>query len=115
MVEKDFDKKIKEIAKRAKQARKQELADERVGKKEEKAQRIANVESKASPKQKESTVFTAVIITELEYEGVDTPSREKLAEDLGSTIMKWVNQKSFYAIGSKEPFPKLLSIDVNIK
>lgn len=115
MVEKDFDKKIKEIAERAKQVRKQELADKKVREKEEKAQRIANAEPKASPKQKESTLFTAVIITRLEYEGVNTPSREQLAEDLGTTIMKWVNEKGFYAIGSKESVPKLVSIDVDVK
>jgi hypothetical protein len=115
MFEKDFDNRIKEIAERAKQERKQELADEKVMEKEEKAQEIANAESKASPKQKESTLFTAVIVTKLEYEGVNTPSREQLAEDLGTTIMKWVNQKSYYAIGSKAPVPKLVSIDVDIK
>ena len=115
MFEKDFDKRTKEIAERAKQKRKQELADEKVRGKEEKAQKIANAESKASPKQKESTLFTAVIITKLEYEGVNTPNREQLAEDLGTTIMKWVNQKSYYAIESKEPVPKLVSIDVDIK
>ena len=115
MVEKDFDRKIKEIAERAKQARKQEPADKKVREKEEKAQGIANAESKASPKQKESTLFTAVIITRLEYEGVNTPSREQLAEDLGTTIMKWVNEKGFYAISSKEPVPKLVSIDVDVK
>ncbi len=115
MFEKDFDNRIKEIAERAKQERKQELADEKVREKEEKAQQIANAESKASPKQKESTLFTAVIVTKLEYEGVNTPSREQLAEDLGTTIMKWVNQKSYYAIESKAPVPKLVSIDVDIK
>ena len=115
MSENDFDKRIKEIAKEAKQARKQELAAKRVREKEEKSQGIANTESQANPKQKKSTLFTAVIITRLEYEGVNTPSKEQLAEDLGTTIMKWVNQKSFYAIESKAPVPKLVSIDVDIK
>jgi len=101
MFEKDFNKRTKEIVETAKQ--------------EEKAQKITDAESKAGPKQKESTLFTAVIITKLEYESVNTPSREQLAEDLGTTIMKWVNQKSFYAIESKAPVPKLVSIDVDIK
>ena len=115
MVEKDFNKKIKEIVERAKQARKQELADEKVGEKEEKAQRIANAEAKASPKQKESTLFTVVIITRLEYEGVNTPTREQLAEDLGTTITKWASQKGFTGIDPKEPVPKLVSVDVDVQ
>ena len=115
MVEKDFDKRVKDIAERAKREKRQELADKRVREKEEKTQKIANTDFQASPKYEESTLFTVAIVTRLEYEGVNTPSREQLAEDLGTTIIKWVNQKSFYAIESKEPVPKLVSIDVDIK
>ena len=115
MLEKDFDKRIKGIAERAKRVRKQELADNKVREKEAKAQEMASAESKVSAKQTETTLFTAVIISRLEYEGANTPTREQLAEDLGTAVMKWVDQKRFYAIESKEPIPKLVSIDVNIK
>lgn len=115
MVENDFDKRIKEIAEKAKRAKRQELADKRAREKEERAQKIASTEHQETSEQVESTLFTAVIITRLEYEGFNPPSKEQLAEELGTTIMRWANQKSFYAIESKEAAPKLVSIDVDIK
>ena len=98
MAENDFQKEIKKVTKRAIREREQELAQE-----------------KARSKQKERTSYTAIIIAKLEYDGADIPSKEKLAEDLGRTIMKWVEQKDFYSISPKEPVPKLISIDVDIK
>jgi hypothetical protein len=98
MAENDFKKEIKKVTKRAIREREQELAQE-----------------KARSKQKQSTSYTAVIIAKLEYEGADIPSKEKLAEDLGHTIMKWADQKGFYGISPKEPIPKLISVDVDIK
>ena len=89
MVEKDLDKRIEEIVGRAKQARKQELADARAMERESEAQRMSKVEAKENKTRKERKFYTAVIITKLEYEGVNIPSREQLAEDIGSTIMKW--------------------------
>ena len=98
MAENDFQKEIKKVTKRAMREREQELAQE-----------------KARSKQKESTSYTAVIIAKLEYDGADIPSKEKLAEDLGRTIMKWADQKAFYGISPKEAIPRLISVDVDIK
>ena len=98
MAENDFQKEIKKATKRAIREREQELAQE-----------------KARSKQKGSTSYTVVIIAKLEYDGADIPSKEKLAEDLGRTIMKWADQKGFYGISPKEPIPKLISVDVDIK
>jgi hypothetical protein len=98
MAENDFQKEIKKVTKRAIREREQELAQE-----------------KARSKQKESTSYTAIIIAKLEYDSTDIPSKEKLAEDLGRTIMKWADQKDFYGISPKEPIPKLISVDVDIK
>ncbi len=113
MGENDFNKETKKVTKRAVQARKQALAEEKV--KEKEMQRIAKTECKAKPKQKDSTSCTAVIIVKLEYEGDNTPTKKQLAEDLGRIIMKWVSQKGFYAINPKEPVPKLISVDVDIQ
>ena len=113
MAENDFQKEIKKVTKRGIHKRKQELAQEKARKRE--ARRTAKIESDARSKQKESTTYTVVIITKLEYDGADIPSKEQLAEDLGSTIMKWADQKSFYAISSKGSIPKLISVDVDIK
>jgi len=98
MAENDFQKEIKKVTKRAIREREQELEQE-----------------KARSKQKGSTSYTAIIIAKLEYDGADIPSKEKLAEDLGRTIMKWADQKGFYGISPKEPIPKLISVDVDIK
>ncbi|MFC2072647.1 hypothetical protein ACFLUU_08140 [Chloroflexota bacterium] len=64
---------------------------------------------------KKVTNYTAIIIAKLEYDGVDLLSKEQLAEDLGRTIEKWADQKGFYGISPKEPIPKLISVDVDIK
>ena len=95
MSENDFQKKIREITQRANNERKQELAKEKV--REREARRIAKAESKidSAQKEKESTLYTVAIIAKLEYEGVNVPSKEHLAEDLGRTIMKWADQKGF--------------------
>lgn len=113
MGENDFDKETKKITKRAIQARKQELAEEKA--KEKEIQRITKTKSKAKPKQKDSTSYTAVIIAKLEYDGDNTPTQKQLAEDLGRIIMKWVSQKGFYAINPKEPVPKLISVEVDVQ
>ena len=115
MAENDFQEEIKKITKRAIYERKQESAQEK-GKKIE-ARRIAKTESKLRSKQKdkESTLYTVVIITKLEYDGANIPNKEQLAEDLGRNIMKWADQKGFYGISPKEPIPKLISVDVDIK
>ncbi len=115
MSENDSQKEIKKITKRALHERKRELVQEKARKRE--ARRTTKTESKVRLKQKEkeSTTYTAVIITKLEYDGPDIPSEEQLAEDLGRTIMKWAEQKSFYAISPQEPIPKLISVDVDIR
>ena len=113
MGENDFDKETKKITKRAVQVRKQELAEEKA--REREVQRIAKTESKARPKQKDSTSYTAVIIAKLEYEGDNTPTKKQLAEDLGHIIMKWVSQKGFYTINPKEPVPKFISVEVDVQ
>jgi hypothetical protein len=115
MMENDFNKKINEITKKARQEKKRELAEEKSKARESDKQRPTKWESKEIVGQQISTTYTAVIVTKLEYEGGNPPSRGQLAEELGSAIMKWVNQKSFYAIDSKEPSPKLVSVDVDIK
>ena len=115
MMVNDFDKKIDEITTRARQEKKRELAEEKIKAKENNKQKSINTESKDNAEQQVSAIYTAVIVAKLEYEGGNIPSRGQLAEELGSTIMKWVNQKSFYAIDSKEPSPKLVSVDVDIK
>jgi len=101
--------------KQSKDERKQELAQEKARKME--ARRIAKTKSEVRSKQKEkeSTPYTAVIIAKLEYEGASVPSKEQLAEDLGSIIIKWADNKGFYAINPKEPIPILISVDVDIK
>jgi len=115
MSENDYKKEIKKITKQSKDERKQELAQEKARKVE--ARRTTKTKSKVSPKQeeKESTPYTAVIIAKLEYESANAPSKEQLAEDLGSIIIKWADKKGFYAINPKEPIPKLISVDVDIK
>ena len=113
MGENDFDRETKKISKRAVQAKEQELADGKA--RERELQRIAKTESKTRPKQKDSTSYTAVVIAKLEYEGDNTPTKKQLAEDLGRIIMKWVNQKGFYAINPKEPVPKLVSVEVDVQ
>jgi outer membrane biosynthesis protein TonB len=115
MMENDFNNKINEITKRARQEKKRELAEEKMRVRENDKQRLDKAEPKENAKQQMNTTYTAVIVTKLEYGGDSAPSRGQLAEELGSTIMKWVNQKSFYAIDSKEPGPKLISVDVDIK
>ena len=100
MAENDFQKEIKKVTKRAIHERGQELAQEK---------------ARSKQKEKESTSYTAVIIAKLEYDGADIPSKEKLAEDLGRTIMKWADQKAFYGISPKEAIPRLISVDVDIK
>ena len=115
MSEDDFQKEIRRVTTRATRERKQELAQEKVRRRE--ARKRAKTESEARSKQKEeeSTHYTAVIIADLEYDNSDIPSKEQLAEDLGRTIMKWADQKGFYGISPKEPIPKLISVDVDIK
>jgi hypothetical protein len=100
MVENDFQKEIKKIAKRTKHERKQELVQDK---------------ARSKQKEKESKSYTAIIIAKLQYDETDIPSKEKLAEDLGSIIMKWADQKGFYGISPKEPIPKLISVEVDIK
>jgi hypothetical protein len=115
MVDKDFNKRIDEIARRAVQARKEELEEKRAREKE--VQELARVEAQARPKQtgKQNVSFTATIIARLEY-GVDhTPTKEQLAEDLGYTIKKWASQKGFTGIDPKEPVPALISVDVDVQ
>ena len=113
MSDNDFQKEIKKITRRAIHERKQKLTQEKASKRE--ARRAAKIETEAKSKQKESMTYTAVIIAKLEYEGTNVPSKEQLAEDLGLTVMKWADQKDFYSISPKEPIPKLISVDVDIK
>ena len=100
MAEDNFQKEIKKVTKRAIHEREQESVQEK---------------AKSKQKRKESTSYTAIIIAKLEYDGADIPSKEQLAEELGRTIMKWADHKSFYSISPKESIPKLTSIDVDIK
>ncbi len=100
MGENDFDNETKKVTKRAIHERKQELVQEK---------------ARSNQEKKESTSYTAIIIAKLEYDGADMLSKEQLAEDLGRTIMKWADQKVFYGISPKEPIPKLISVDVDIK
>ena len=113
MGENDFDKETKKISKRAVQARKQELAEEKA--REREMHRIAKTESKARPKQKDSTSYNAEAGEEEPDECDNTPTKKQLAEDLGRIIMKWVSQKGFYAINPKEPIPKLFSVEVDVQ
>ena len=115
MAKDDYDKEVKRITKRAVQAKKQELAEKKANERE--AHLIARAESKASMEQngRENKAYTVVVIAKLEYAGENTPTKEQLAEDLGHTIMKWVSQKEFYAVGNKEAVPKLVSVDVDVK
>jgi hypothetical protein len=113
MGENDFDKEIKKITKRAVQAKKQELLEEKAREREK--QRITKTGSKTRSKQKDSTSYTAVIIAKLEYEGDNTPTNKQLAEDLGRIIMKWASQKGFYSINPKESVPKLVSVEVDVQ
>ena len=113
MVDNNFDKEINRITKRAAQESGKEMAEKKASKRE--AQRITKAESKASPKHNESSSYIVGIIAKLQYEGDNVPTKEQLAEDLGQNIMKWVNQREFYAIGHKEAVPKLISIDVDVR
>ena len=115
MPDSDFKKEIKKITKQSIDERKQEITQEKARKNE--ARRIDKTKSEEGSKQKEkeSTSYTAVIIAKLEYEGACAPSKEQLAEDLGNIIIKWADKKGFYAINPKEPIPKLISVDVDIK
>ncbi|MFC2056700.1 hypothetical protein ACFLTO_03920 [Chloroflexota bacterium] len=108
MAENDFQKEIKKVTKRTIHEGKQELAQEEASSKQKQ-------EEKESESESESTSYTAIIIAKLEYDGAGMPSKEQLAEDLGRTIMKWADQKGFYGISPREPIPKLISVDVDIK
>ena len=115
MSESDFQKELKKITRQATQERKQEIAQERAKKREANRKAKANYKIQTKKVSQESTKYTAEIIAELEYDGVNIPSKEKLAEDLGHTIMRWADQKSFYAINPKESIPNLISVEVDIK
>jgi hypothetical protein len=100
MAENDLQKEIKKVTRKAKQEKKREQVQEK---------------TKEKTSQKESMSYTAIIVATLEYEGANAPAKEQLAEELGRTIIKWVDQKGFYGISSRESVPKLISIDVDIK
>jgi len=126
----DLQDKIKKITVQAKNERKQESAQEKAIKMEVRktaraesearkmeTRRAANTEPevKSKPKETENTSYTAVIIVRLEYEGNKVPEKERLAEDLGNTIIKWTDQKGFYGISPKESVPRLISVNVDIE
>ena len=115
MSKNDYQKEIKKITKQSIDERKQELSQEKVRKREARRTAKTKSEVRSNQKEKKSTPYTAVIIAKLEYEGAGAPSKEQLAEDLGSIIIKWADKKGFYAINPKEPIPKLISVDVDIK
>lgn len=115
MVDKDLNKQIDAIARQAERARKEELEEKRTLERE--AEKLARVEVQARPKQtgKQAVSFTVTIIAKLEYGADHTPTRERLAEDLGYTIKKWASQKGFTGIDPKEPVPVLVSVDVDVQ
>lgn len=115
MSEDDFQQEMKKISTRAKYERKQELAQEKEKGKEERRTAKMKSEVRSKEKEKEITPYTALIVAKLEYEGAFVPSKEQLAEDLGAIVVKWFDQKNFYALNPKEPVPKLISIDVYMK
>ena len=110
---KESDRIIKELAKQASKARKEELALAKAREREE--QRIAKVKAKHEDKHTEKSIYNVVIIAQLEYKADDAPDEKKLAEDIGRTIKKWADQKRFTSIDPKEPVPELVSLDVDIQ
>ena len=115
MSENEFNEAIEQITTQAKKESKKKIKKNNVSKKE--APKTAKIKVKRNSKQKEKAVtsYTAVIVAKLEYDGAEALNKEKLAEELGHTIMKWADQKGFYNISSKESIPKLISVDVDIK
>lgn len=113
MVNNDADRIVKGITKKAARARKEELALEKV--RERKEQRRVKTEVNYKDKHKGKSIYSVVIITQLEYKADEAPDEKKLAEDIGRTIKKWADQKRFTGIDPKEPVPELVSLDVDIQ
>ncbi len=117
MEDQDVNRVLKDIAKQAERARKEQLAEEKAREREaiRYAKAVAKWEVTEKTKQKGSASYTAVIIARLEYKGGDAPNTRQLADDLRQTINKWVSQKGFTGIDPQEPVPKLVSLDVDIQ
>ena len=113
----DVDRVLKDIAKQAERARKQQIAEEKTREKEaiRYTEEVAKREAIDKAKQKGGESYTAVIIARLEYKMGDAPSTRQLADELRQTINKWVSQKGFSGIDPQEPVPKLVSMDVDIQ
>ena len=114
MARNDFDEKINVIVEGAKLSRKQELRDKKVGENIKETQVIDEGELSTPSSYKESRTYTAVIVARFEYIGGNLPEREQLANDLGTTIIKWADQKSSHAVKNNEPIPELVSTEVYI-
>ena len=117
MEDQDVNRVLKNIARQAERARKEQLAEEKAREKEsiKYAQEVAKREATEKAKQKGSESYTAVIIARLEYKGGDAPTTRQLADELRQTINRWVSQKGFSGIDPQEPVPKLVSLDVDIR
>ena len=110
---KESDRIAKELAREASMTRKRELALEKIREREE--QKRAKMQAKYEDKHKGKSIYSVVIIAQLEYKTDDAPDEKKLAEDIGRTIKKWADQKRFTGIDPKEPVPELVSLDVDIQ
>ena len=115
MAENDYKKEIDKITKRAVRAKRRELAEEKIREKETEPVTMQAPRLSSIQEERKSTTFTVVIVAKLEYDGDNIPSKEQLAEDIGNTVIKWVNQKDFYAITPKDAVPRLISVDVDVK
>ena len=102
-----------QLAREAARARKQELAQEKAREREEQGR--AKVKVEYEDKHKGKSIYSVVIIAQLEYKDDEAPDEKKLAEDIGRTIKKWADQKRFTGIDPKEPVPELVSLDVDIQ
>lgn len=103
---------LKYIAKQAERARKEQLAEEKARDREavKYAREVAKREAKEKAKQKGRELYTAVIITRLEYKSDDAPSVKQLADELRQTINGWVGQKGFTGIDPRGPVPTLVCL-----
>ena len=117
MGDQDVNRVLKDIARQAERARKEQLAEEKAREKEaiKYAEEVAKREAIDKAKQKGSESYTAVIIARLEYKSGDAPNTRQLADDLRQTINRWVSQKGFTGIDPQEPVPRLVSLDVDIQ
>ena len=114
-MDKDTDRIVRELAKQAARARKEELAQEKAREREERRIAKAEAKTKYEDKHKGKSIYNVVIVAQLEYKADDAPDEKKLAEDIGRTIQKWAEQKRFTGIDPREPVPELVALDVDIQ